>query len=84
MERWELPSLSVIERTQLTPELGPQLAAARRMLFVDAEAEAAAGPGGWRLELRLRIPAKLRISNDEVVQVLQKHRAAFRLSLHAS
>ncbi|MCP9773205.1 hydrogenase maturation protease [Synechococcus sp. Tobar12-5m-g] len=50
VERWELPSLAVIERTQLTPELAPQLAAARRVLFVDAEAEAAAGPGGWRLE----------------------------------
>ena len=48
--RWELPSLEVIERTQLTPELAPQLAAARRVLFVDAEPQAAAGPGGWRLE----------------------------------
>ena len=48
--RWELPSLAVIERTQLTPELAPQLAAARRVLFVDAEPQAAAGPGGWRLE----------------------------------
>jgi len=48
--RWELPSLEVIERTQLTPELAPQLAAARRVLFVDAAPQAAAGPGGWRLE----------------------------------
>ncbi len=48
--RWELPSLAVIERTQLTPELAPQLAAARRVLFVDAEPQAGAGPGGWRLE----------------------------------
>jgi hydrogenase maturation protease len=47
---WELASLAVIERTQLTPELAPQLAAARRVLFVDAEPPAAAGPGGWRLE----------------------------------
>ena len=47
---WELPSLVVIERTQLTPELAPQLAAARRVLFVDAEPQAAARPGGWRLE----------------------------------
>jgi hydrogenase maturation protease len=49
-ERWELPSLAVIERAQLTPELAPQLAAARRVLFVDAEPQAAACPGGWRLE----------------------------------
>ncbi len=47
---WELASLTVIERTQLTPELAPQLAAARRVLFVDAEPPAAAGTGGWRLE----------------------------------
>lgn len=56
--RWELPSLAVIERTQLTPELAPQLAAARRVLFVDAEPQAAAGPGGWRLEPLLPVAAE--------------------------
>lgn len=56
--RWELPSLAVIERTQLTPELAPQLAAARRVLFVDAEPQAAAGPGGWRLEPLLTVAAE--------------------------
>ncbi|MCT0204680.1 hydrogenase maturation protease [Synechococcus sp. CS-602] len=49
-ESWGLANLCVIERTQLTPELAPVLAAARRVLFVDAAAEAAAGPGRWRLE----------------------------------
>ncbi|MCT0198343.1 hydrogenase maturation protease [Synechococcus sp. CS-1325] len=50
VEAWGLASLAVIERTQLTPELAPQLAAARRVLFVDADAEAAVGASGWRLE----------------------------------
>ena len=49
-ESWGLANLCVIERTHLTPELAPVLAAARRVLFVDAAAEAAAGPGRWRLE----------------------------------
>jgi len=50
VEGWGLANLCVIERTQLTPELAPELAAARRVLFVDAAAEAAAGSDGWRLE----------------------------------
>ncbi|NQV10661.1 MAG: hydrogenase maturation protease [Cyanobacteria bacterium] len=58
VQAWGLARLSVIARTQLTPELAPQLAAARRVLFVDAAAEAAAGPGGWRLE-RLLPPASV-------------------------
>lgn len=50
VERWGLPQLAVVEAVQLTPELAPLLAAARRVLFVDAEAGAAAVTGGWRLE----------------------------------
>jgi hydrogenase maturation protease len=50
VERWGQPELEVVEAVQLTPELAPLLAAARRVLFVDAEARAAAGTGGWRLE----------------------------------
>ena len=50
VERWGQPQLAVVEAVQLTPELAPLLAAARRVLFVDAEAGAAAITGGWRLE----------------------------------
>jgi hydrogenase maturation protease len=50
VERWGQPQLEVVEAVQLTPELAPLLAAARRVLFVDAEAGAAAITGGWRLE----------------------------------
>jgi Ni,Fe-hydrogenase maturation factor len=50
VERWGQPELVVVEAVQLTPELAPLLAAARRVLFVDAEAGAAAVTGGWRLE----------------------------------
>jgi len=50
VERWRQPQLEVVEAVQLTPELAPLLAAARRVLFVDAEAGAAAVTGGWRLE----------------------------------
>ena len=50
VERWGQPQLEVVEAVQLTPELAPLLAAARRVLFVDAEAGAAAVSGGWRLE----------------------------------
>ena len=50
VERWGQPQLEVVEAVQLTPELAPLLAAARRVLFVDAEAGAAAVTGGWRLE----------------------------------
>lgn len=51
VERWGQPELEVVEAVQLTPELAPLLAAARRVLFVDAEAGgAAAVTGGWRLE----------------------------------
>ena len=50
VERWRQPQLAVVEAVQLTPELAPLLAAARRVLFVDAEAGAAAITGGWRLE----------------------------------
>jgi Ni,Fe-hydrogenase maturation factor len=50
VERWGQPQLVVVEAVQLTPELAPLLAAARRVLFVDAEAGAAAVTGGWRLE----------------------------------
>jgi len=50
VERWGQPELVVVEAVQLTPELAPLLAAARRVLFVDAEAGAAAINGGWRLE----------------------------------
>ena len=50
VERWGQPQLEVVEAVQLTPELAPLLAAARRVLFVDGEAGAAAVTGGWRLE----------------------------------
>jgi len=50
VESWGQPELEVVAAVQLTPELAPLLAAARRVLFVDAEPAAAAGPGGWRLE----------------------------------
>ena len=50
VERWGQPQLEVVEAVQLTPELAPLLAAARRVLFVDAAAGAAAVTGGWRLE----------------------------------
>lgn len=50
VERWGQPQLEVVEAVQLTPELAPLLVAARRVLFVDAEAGAAAVTGGWRLE----------------------------------
>ena len=50
VKRWGQPQLEVVEAVQLTPELAPLLAAARRVLFVDAEAGAAAVTGGWRLE----------------------------------
>ena len=50
VERWGQPQLVVEAAVQLTPELAPLLAAARRVLFVDAEAGAAAVTGGWRLE----------------------------------
>ena len=50
VERWRQPQLEVVEAVQLTPELAPLLAAARRVLFVDSEAGAAAVTGGWRLE----------------------------------
>lgn len=50
VERWGQPKLEVVEAVQLTPELAPLLAAARRVLFVDAAAGAAAVTGGWRLE----------------------------------
>jgi len=50
VERWGQPQLEVVEAVQLTPELAPLLAAARRVLFVDAESGAAAVTGGWRLE----------------------------------
>ena len=50
VQRWGQPQLEVVEAVQLTPELAPLLAAARRVLFVDAEAGAAAVTGGWRLE----------------------------------
>ena len=50
VERWGQPQLAVVEAVQLTPELAPLLAGARRVLFVDAEAGAAAITGGWRLE----------------------------------
>jgi hydrogenase maturation protease len=50
VERWGQPQLEVVEAVQLTPELAPLLAVARRVLFVDAAAGAAAVTGGWRLE----------------------------------
>ena len=50
LERWGQPQLTVVEAVQLTPELAPLLAAARRVLFVDAAAGAAAVTGGWRLQ----------------------------------
>jgi hydrogenase maturation protease len=50
VERWGQPQLEVVEVVQLTPELAPLLAAARRVLFVDAAAGAAAVTGGWRLQ----------------------------------
>jgi hydrogenase maturation protease len=50
VEGWGQPELEVVAAVQLTPELAPLLAAARRVLFVDAEAGAAAVTGGWRLE----------------------------------
>lgn len=50
VERWGQPQLAVVEAVQLTPELAPLLAVARRVLFVDGEAGAAAVTGGWRLE----------------------------------
>ena len=50
VERWGQPQLEVVEAVQLTPELAPLLAVARRVLFVDAAAGAAAVTGGWRLQ----------------------------------
>ncbi len=56
VESWQLPGLDVLAPTQLTPELAPRLAAAKRVLFVDASRTPAGPPPGWRLE-RLETPA---------------------------
>lgn len=50
VEAWHERQLTVLATRQLTPELAPLLAEARRVLFVDAALAPACPPPGWRLE----------------------------------
>jgi hydrogenase maturation protease len=50
VQGWGRPGLKVLAIPQLTPELAPQLAAADRVLFVDAVLAPACPSPGWRLE----------------------------------
>lgn len=56
VEGWSRPELKVLAITQLTPELAPMVAAAERVLFVDAALAPACPSPGWRLE-QLDTPA---------------------------
>jgi hydrogenase maturation protease len=50
VQGWHQRQLTVLATRQLTPELAPLLAEARRVLFVDAALAPACPPPGWRLE----------------------------------
>jgi hydrogenase maturation protease len=49
VEGWHQRQLTVLATRQLTPELAPLLAEARRVLFVDAALAPACPPPGWQL-----------------------------------